>query len=51
MTWSYYYEGIWFIKQNSGTPEEEKARLADWKEQALPLVDKTVAGERASVYT
>jgi len=38
MTWSYYYKGIAFIKQNSGTKEEEERRLKDWKEQALPLV-------------
>jgi len=49
MTWKEYYAGVRFIKQNSGTEQEEKRRLKDWKNQALPLVGKTIdrrAGER-----
>lgn len=33
-----YYQGIEFIKRNSGTEEEKQHRLKEWKKLALPLV-------------
>jgi len=46
-----YYQGIEFIKQNSGTLEEEKQRLKQWSDLALPLVGKTplTASGRAGI--
>lgn len=36
-----YLQGIDFIKRNSGTPEEEAHRLAEWEKYAKPLIKAT----------
>lgn len=38
MTYGEYLAGIRFIKQNSGTEEEQTIRLYEWKTLAKPLV-------------
>lgn len=45
-----YEEGVEFIKKNSGSPEEKKHRMQEWRQEFAKL-GKNIASERASVYT
>ena len=45
-----YEEGVKFIEKNSSSLEEKNHRMQQWQREFAKL-GKTIASERASVYT